>query len=166
MASSATLQTPHSPHIQQLPSCRLVYFYSAPLVWFYSALDSFLASIVGQQKFSAQIIPIWLRHRFTRRRVSPIGVYTIKENALELIPNAKFELENGTSLLMAKAALGMVWLCAFGYMLCYHHLGRNLVLSFLAGLGSGILQFSILVTLAFMLFHRRVNARLAARASE
>src|ERR1017187_9944278 len=41
-----------------------------------------LASIVGQQKFSAQIIPIWLRHRFTRRRVSPIGVYTIKENAL------------------------------------------------------------------------------------
>jgi hypothetical protein len=41
MASSATLQTPHSPHIQQLPSCRLVYFYSAPLVWFYSALDTF-----------------------------------------------------------------------------------------------------------------------------
>jgi hypothetical protein len=44
----------------------------------------FLASIVGQQKFSAQIIPIWLRHRFTRRRVSPIGVYIIKENALDL----------------------------------------------------------------------------------
>src|ERR1017187_2155603 len=46
-----------------------------------------LASIVGQQKFSAQIIPIWLRHRFTRRRVSPIGVYTIKENALAHAPS-------------------------------------------------------------------------------
>ena len=54
----------------------------------------FLASIVGQQKFSAQIIPIWLRHRFTRRRVSPIGVYIIKENALGVatsghVPGAK-----------------------------------------------------------------------------
>jgi hypothetical protein len=38
--------------------------------------------IVGQQKLTAQIISIWLRHRFTRRRVSPKPVYTIKENAL------------------------------------------------------------------------------------
>lgn len=31
-----------------------------------------LALIVSQQKFTAQVIPIWLRHRFTCRRVSPI----------------------------------------------------------------------------------------------
>src|SRR5271165_3510417 len=42
-----------------------------------------LALIVGQQKLTAQVIPIWLRHRFTRRRVSPNVVYTIKENALD-----------------------------------------------------------------------------------
>jgi len=40
MASSATLQTPHSPQILQLPACLLAYFYSAPLVEFYSALDT------------------------------------------------------------------------------------------------------------------------------
>jgi hypothetical protein len=40
MASSATLQTPHSPHIQYPPSYLLVYFYSALVVWFCSALDS------------------------------------------------------------------------------------------------------------------------------
>jgi hypothetical protein len=45
MASSATLQTPYSPHIQYLPSYLLVYFYSAPLVWFYSALDT------GRERF-------------------------------------------------------------------------------------------------------------------
>jgi hypothetical protein len=39
--------------------------------------------IVGQQKLATQVIPIWLRHRFTRRRVSPKTVYIIKENALE-----------------------------------------------------------------------------------
>src|SRR5580692_4181417 len=33
----------------------------------------FLALIIGQQKFTAQVIPIWLRHRFTCRRVSPIA---------------------------------------------------------------------------------------------
>jgi hypothetical protein len=38
----ATLQTPHSPHIQYLPSYLLVYLYSAPPVWFYSALDTAL----------------------------------------------------------------------------------------------------------------------------
>jgi|GEM_PF-6796661 len=42
MASSATLQTPHSPQILQLPTCLLAYFYSAALVEFYSALDSLL----------------------------------------------------------------------------------------------------------------------------
>jgi len=46
-------------------------------------LQCVLASIVGQQKLTAQVIPIWLRHRFTRRRVSPNKVYTITENTLE-----------------------------------------------------------------------------------
>src|SRR5664279_1848134 len=45
-------------------------------------LQRLLALIVGQQKLTAQVIPIWLRHRFTRRRVSPNIVYTIKETAL------------------------------------------------------------------------------------
>src|ERR1035441_6158515 len=45
-------------------------------------LQRLLALIVGQQKLTAQVIPIWLRHRFTRRRVSPNLVYTIKETAL------------------------------------------------------------------------------------
>jgi len=39
MPSSATLQTPYSPLILQLPASLLAYFYSAPLVEFYSALD-------------------------------------------------------------------------------------------------------------------------------
>jgi hypothetical protein len=40
MASSATLQTPYAPQILQLPACLLACFYSAPLVEFYSALDT------------------------------------------------------------------------------------------------------------------------------
>lgn len=36
---------------------------------------------------------------------------------LDLVPNARFELEHGTSFLMAKAAMGMAWLCGLGYML-------------------------------------------------
>src|ERR1035437_5208918 len=46
-------------------------------------LQRLLALIVGQQKLTAQVIPISFRHRFTRRRVSPKLVYTISENALE-----------------------------------------------------------------------------------
>jgi hypothetical protein len=84
---------------------------------------------------------------------------------LDLTPSAKFRLENGTSMLMAKSALATLWLCAFGYMLCYRHLGLNLVLCFLAGLGSGLLQLVTLSTLAFILFLRRVNTRFAARLS-
>src|SRR5664279_2416859 len=48
-------------------------------------LQRLLALIVGQQKLTAQVIPIWLRHRFTRRRVSPNIVYTIKETALAFL---------------------------------------------------------------------------------
>ena len=55
-------------------------------------LQRLLALIVGQQKLTAQVIPIWLRHRFTRRRVSPNLVYTIKENALR----AALSTEGGT----------------------------------------------------------------------
>src|SRR5258706_13406798 len=33
MASATTLPTPYSPHIQNLPTYLLVYFYSAPLVF-------------------------------------------------------------------------------------------------------------------------------------
>jgi hypothetical protein len=37
----------HSPHIQYLPSYLPVYFYSAPLVWFYSALDITPSTVIG-----------------------------------------------------------------------------------------------------------------------
>jgi hypothetical protein len=46
-------------------------------------LQRLLALIVSKQKLTAQVIPLWLRHRFTRRGSSPRQVYTIKENALE-----------------------------------------------------------------------------------
>ncbi len=45
-------------------------------------LQRLLALIVSKQKLTAQVIPLWLRHRFTRRGSSPRQVYTIKENAL------------------------------------------------------------------------------------
>jgi hypothetical protein len=45
-------------------------------------LQRVLALIVGQQKFTAQIIPISFRHRCTRRRASLNIVYTITETAL------------------------------------------------------------------------------------
>jgi hypothetical protein len=41
-----------------------------------------LALVVGQQKLTAQIIPIGSPHLFTRRRQSPKSVYTITGNAL------------------------------------------------------------------------------------
>jgi hypothetical protein len=47
MPSSATLQTPYSPQILQLAACLLACFYSAPLVEFYSALDTLTA--IGEQ---------------------------------------------------------------------------------------------------------------------
>ena len=43
MPSSATLQTPSSPQIHNLP---LDYFYSATLAPFYSALDTFAVVLV------------------------------------------------------------------------------------------------------------------------
>ncbi len=45
-------------------------------------LQRLLALIVSKQKLTAQVIPLWLRHRFTRRGSSPRQVYTIKKNAL------------------------------------------------------------------------------------
>ena len=50
-------------------------------------LQRLLALIVGQQKLTAQVISIWLRHQSTCRRVLPKQVYTITENALELVEN-------------------------------------------------------------------------------
>ena len=44
-----------------------------------------LALVVGQQKLTAQIIPIGSPHLFTRRRQSPQLVYTITGNALDEI---------------------------------------------------------------------------------
>jgi hypothetical protein len=81
---------------------------------------------------------------------------------LDLTPNARFRLQNDTSMLMAKSGFGMLWLCAFGYMLCYHHLGLSLVLSVFAGFCSALLQFVILSGISFMVFLRRVNSRYGA----
>jgi len=41
--------------------------------------------IVGEKKFTAQIIAKGFSHVFVRRRVSPKQVYTILENALKSI---------------------------------------------------------------------------------
>jgi hypothetical protein len=46
-------------------------------------LQHVLALIVNRQKLTTQTNPLWLRHRFTRRRVSPNKVCNISENALE-----------------------------------------------------------------------------------
>ena len=71
-------------------------------------LQRLLALIVSKQKLTAQVIPLWLRHRFTRRGSSPRQVYTIKKNALALyesvfVPPALalvlvFSLERGNLL--------------------------------------------------------------------
>ena len=82
---------------------------------------------------------------------------------IDLRPDATFRLENRTSFLMGKTGLMMTWLCAFGYMLCYHDLGLGFVLSFLAGIASSTLQFIILIGVAMTLFRRRVNARFSSR---
>src|ERR1035441_375878 len=59
-----------------------VTFRLATVVSYGKLFQRLLALIVGQQKLTAQIIPIWLCHRFNRRGVSPKLVYTISENAL------------------------------------------------------------------------------------
>ncbi len=64
-------------------------------------LQRLLALIVSKQKLTAQVIPLWLRHRFTRRGSSPRQVYTIKKNALVLglrLAIVAGGLENGKKL--------------------------------------------------------------------
>jgi hypothetical protein len=82
---------------------------------------------------------------------------------LILSPNAKFALQDRTSMLIAKSGFGMLWLCAFGYMLCYRHLGLSVLVSIVAGFGTGLFQFVILSVASIGLFSRRVIALFGAR---
>jgi transposase len=63
MPSSATLQTPSSPRVQNLPAGLLVYFYSATLAPFYSALDTSFSTIKPRLQTTAPTIIRW-KQRF------------------------------------------------------------------------------------------------------
>ena len=78
---------------------------------------------------------------------------------LDLNPGASFQLQHDTSMLMAKMGCAMTCLCAIGYTLCYRSLGLGVVLSSVAGYGSGLVQFIIFTLVSMRLFSRRVNAR-------
>ncbi len=68
-------------------------------------LQRLLALIVSKQKLTAQVIPLWLRHRFTRRGSSPRQVYTIKKNALNNPSPSKFLIPDGFQIVTTVAQL-------------------------------------------------------------